>query len=145
LGDAASLRRVLRNLGDNAARHASGRIALSLAERNGTVALLVDDDGPGIAEADRGRVLERCVRLDDARARDAGGSGLGLAMVAELVAAHGGTVRIANGALGGARVELRLPGADEPGDCRPQARRSSWPAERAFRFVQPTIRHRAAY
>jgi Histidine kinase-, DNA gyrase B-, and HSP90-like ATPase len=116
----------------------AGRIALSLAERNGTVALLVDDDGPGIPEADRGRVLERFVRLDDARARDAGGSGLGLAMVAELVAAHGGTVRIANGALGGARVELRLPGADEPGDCRPT--RSPQLAEQPFSDVQGPFR-----
>ncbi|MFL6294628.1 MAG: ATP-binding protein, partial [Actinomycetes bacterium] len=69
-GDAAGLRRVLRNLGDNAARHAAGRLAFSLAETDGLVLLGVDDDGPGIPEADRRRVLERFVRLDDARARD---------------------------------------------------------------------------
>ena len=62
------------------------------------------------------RVLQRFVRLDEARARDAGGSGLGLAIVAELVAAHGGTIDIGDSPLGGARLELRLPGAAVPGD-----------------------------
>jgi signal transduction histidine kinase len=94
-GDVAGLRQVLRNLGDNAARHASTRVWFALAEHNGAVVLTVDDDGPGIPVADRERVLQRFVRLDDARARDAGGSGLGLAIVAELVAAHGGTIDMA--------------------------------------------------
>jgi signal transduction histidine kinase len=115
-GDAAGLRRVLRNLGDNAARHAAGRLAFSLAETDGRVLLGVDDDGPGIPEADRRRVLERFVRLDDARARDDGGSGLGLAIVAELATAHGGTVAVAPSALGGARVEVTLPRLADPGD-----------------------------
>jgi signal transduction histidine kinase len=110
-GDADALRRVLRNLGDNAARHAGGRVGFALAERDGAVVLAVDDDGPGIPAADRERVLKRFVRLDDARARDAGGSGLGLAIVAELVAAHGGAVRVAGSPLGGARVEVSLPRA----------------------------------
>jgi signal transduction histidine kinase len=108
-GDPAALRRLVRNLADNAARHAGGRLAFSLAERDGLVLLEVDDDGPGIPEADRQRVFERFVRLDGARARDDGGSGLGLAIVAELVAAHGGTVAIASSPLGGARVEVTLP------------------------------------
>jgi signal transduction histidine kinase len=108
-GDAAGLRRVLRNLGDNAARHAGTQVAFSVSERDGLVRLLVDDDGPGIPEADRERVFERFVRLDDARARDDGGSGLGLAIVAELVAAHGGTVTITASPAGGTRVEVALP------------------------------------
>jgi signal transduction histidine kinase len=115
-GDAAGLRRVLRNLGDNAARHAAGRLAFSLAERDGLVLLGVDDDGPGIPEADRERVFERFVRLDDARARDDGGSGLGLAIVAELARAHGGTVAVAPSPLGGARVQVTLPRLADPGD-----------------------------
>ena len=115
-GDAAGLRRVLRNLGDNAARHARGRLAFSVAEHDGAVLLWVDDDGPGIPGADRERVFERFVRLDDARARDAGGSGLGLAIVAEVVAAHGGTVAVARSPLGGARVEVTLPRLGDPGD-----------------------------
>jgi signal transduction histidine kinase len=113
-GDAAGLRRVLRNLGDNASRHARERLALSVAERDATVVLAVDDDGPGIPDADRERVFERFVRLDGARARDDGGSGLGLAIVAELVAAHGGTVVAAAGPLGGARVEVTLPRLADP-------------------------------
>ncbi|MGH8885219.1 MAG: sensor histidine kinase, partial [Egibacteraceae bacterium] len=115
-GDTSGLRRVLRNLSDNAARHAHGRINLALAERDGTVFLAVDDDGSGIPEAERERVFERFVRLDDARSRDEGGSGLGLAIVSELVAAHGGTVVITDSSLGGARIEVSLPGVGEPGD-----------------------------
>jgi signal transduction histidine kinase len=108
-GDAAALRRMVRNLADNAARHAGGRLAFSVAERDGVVLLEVDDDGPGIPEADRERVFERFVRLDDARARDDGGSGLGLAIVAELAAAHGGTVAAGSSPLGGTRVAVTLP------------------------------------
>jgi signal transduction histidine kinase len=114
-GDVAGLRRVLRNLGDNAARHAGSRVWFALAERDGAVVLAVDDDGPGIPLADRQRVLQRFVRLDDARTRDAGGSGLGLAIVAELVAAHGGTIGVGDSPFGGARLELRFPGAAAPG------------------------------
>jgi signal transduction histidine kinase len=115
-GDAAGLGRVLRNLGDNASRHARERLALSVAERDATVVLAVDDDGPGIPEADRERVFERFVRLDDARARDDGGSGLGLAIVAELVGAHGGAVVAAASPLGGARVEVTLPRLPDPAE-----------------------------
>ena len=115
-GDISGLRRVLRNLGDNAARHARTRIQFALAAHDSAVVLAVDDDGPGIPDRDRDRVLERFVRLDDARARDAGGSGLGLAIAAELVAAHGGTIGIAGSALGGARIEVHLPGGGPPGD-----------------------------
>jgi len=114
-GDGAALRRIVRNLADNAARHAAGRLAFSVAEHDGTVRLGVEDDGPGIPVADRERVFERFVRLDDARTRDDGGSGLGLAIVAELVAAHGGTVAIVTGTLGGARVEVVLPRPTGPG------------------------------
>ena len=115
-GDTAGLRRVLRNLGDNAARHARSRINFALEERNGTVFLAVEDDGSGIPQAERTRVFERFVRLDDARSRDGGGSGLGLAIVSELVAAHGGTVVIADSSLGGARIEVSLPGVRQPSD-----------------------------
>jgi signal transduction histidine kinase len=113
-GDAAGLRRVLRNLGENASRHARSRVAFALAAENGNLLLAVDDDGPGIPQSERAVVLERFVRLDDARARDAGGSGLGLAIVSQVVEAHGGRVTIADSPLGGARVEVRLPGSDHP-------------------------------
>jgi len=109
LGDRLQLRRMLRNLVDNAARHARGRVVLSLAETYGAVVLRVDDDGPGIPVEHRVRVFERFVRLDDARTRDGGGSGLGLAVVAEIAAAHGGSVTVGDSPLGGARFEMRVP------------------------------------
>ncbi|MFF3879084.1 sensor histidine kinase [Streptomyces sp. NPDC001978] len=111
-GDERGLRRVLRNLADNAAHHARSHVAFALVERDGTVTLTVDDDGPGIPETERERVFERFVRLDDARARDDGGTGLGLAIVAEIVRAHDGSVTIAGSSLGGARFEVNLPGGD---------------------------------
>jgi signal transduction histidine kinase len=116
LGNAGALRRVLRNLGENAARHARSRIAFTLADTGSEVVLTVDDDGPGIPAAERARVLERFIRLDDARDRDSGGSGLGLAIVAELVTAHGGTLRIEDAPGGGARLRLTFP----PGDPDPE-------------------------
>ncbi|MEO7295536.1 MAG: ATP-binding protein [Candidatus Limnocylindria bacterium] len=112
-GDAAGLRRVVANIVENAARHARSQVDLAVMERGEEVIFRVDDDGAGITEADRDRVFERFVRLDAARARDAGGSGLGLAIVAELVAAHNGSVEISDSPLGGARVEVRLPRAQD--------------------------------
>ncbi len=118
-GDAEALSRVVRNLVDNAARHAATAVTLRLGEVDGEVdgddavdaqvRLVVADDGPGIPPAERERVLERFVRLDDARTRDAGGSGLGLAIVAAIVAAHGGRVQVGEAAAGGAAVEVTLP------------------------------------
>jgi signal transduction histidine kinase len=113
LGDPGGLRRMLRNLADNAARHASSAVALGLTTQDGSLVVTVDDDGPGIPAESRQRVLDRFVRLADARARDEGGSGLGLAIVTELVAAHGGGVRIAQAPLGGARVVITLPGVQD--------------------------------
>jgi len=112
-GDPDGLRRMVSNLAENAGRHARGRVAFSVVEDGDEVRLRVEDDGPGIAPADRDRVFERFVRLDAARARDAGGSGLGLAIVAELVEAHGGSTVIGESPLGGAMVEVRLPRATD--------------------------------
>lgn len=110
-GDAPHLARLVRNIGENAARHTRTVVAFSLGVAGGEIELAVDDDGPGIPPEERERVFDRFVRLDEARARDAGGSGLGLAIVAQLVAAHGGSVRVRDSALGGARIEVRLPRA----------------------------------
>lgn len=108
-GDEGQLRRVVLNLADNAARHARSQVAFSLTEGTGRTRLCVDDDGGGVPECERQRVFERFVRLDDARTRDEGGYGLGLAIVAEIVAAHGGTVTVGRSPLGGARFEVVLP------------------------------------
>ena len=108
-GDADALRRMLRNVGENAARHASTRVDITLVERGDVVVLTVDDDGPGIPESERARVLQRFVRLDEARSRDDGGSGLGLSIVDEVVRAHGGSLSIEQSPLGGARITVTLP------------------------------------
>ena len=83
-------------------------LAVHADEPDGTVVLVVEDDGQGVPEADRRRVFERFVRLDEARARDGGGSGLGLAIVREIAAAHGGAVSVEEGARGGARFVVTL-------------------------------------
>nr|WP_281363963.1 ATP-binding protein [Microbacterium immunditiarum] len=107
--DAALVRQAVRNLVDNAARHARTRVVLSSDVADGMALVTVDDDGPGVPPDQRERVFERFVRLDDARSRDAGGSGLGLAIVREIAVRHGGSARLAESLLGGARAELRLP------------------------------------
>lgn len=109
LGDHDELVRVLANLVDNALRHADAHVSLCVERRGGRVALLVDDDGPGVPAADRERVLQRFTRLDDARGRDAGGSGLGLAIVRELLARRGGRLVLSDAPLGGLRAEVLLP------------------------------------
>ena len=109
---------MVQNLVDNAARHADAVVALAVRETEDGVELVVEDDGPGIPAEHRQRVFDRFVRLDEARARDAGGSGLGLAIVQEIVTAHGGTVDVSSSGLGGARFVVRLPGAAGP--ARPE-------------------------
>ena len=111
-GDEVALQRILRNLGDNAARHATSTVAFTLTDTDGTVELVVDDDGAGIAPVDRDRIFERFVRMDEARSRDDGGSGLGLAIVAELAATHQASIEVTDSPLGGARFQLRFPAAD---------------------------------
>lgn len=110
-GDARMLARAVRNLTDNAARHARGRVAVAVRALGDAVEIVVDDDGAGIPVADRPRVLDRFVRLDEGRARDAGGSGLGLAIVADVAAAHEGAVEVGESPDGGARFTVRLPAA----------------------------------
>lgn len=111
LGNRDDLTSMVRNLLDNAARHAAGTVAVSLSAGGGEVVLVVDDDGSGIPEADRQRVFERFTRLEEGRSRDSGGTGLGLAVVKRVVESHGGTVAVADSPLGGARVVVRLPAA----------------------------------
>ncbi len=110
-GDVRLLGQLVRNLADNAARHARSAVAVGVAERDGHVQLTVDDDGAGVPVAERERVFERFVRLDEARARDAGGSGLGLAIVRAVAEAEGGSVRVEDSPLGGARFTVVLPTA----------------------------------
>jgi signal transduction histidine kinase len=101
--------RVIANLVDNAARHARSGVRLTVSRRDDNARLVVDDDGPGIPAAERERVFERFARLDDARARDAGGAGLGLALVKAIAERHHGRVVIDDAPLGGARLIVELP------------------------------------
>ena len=103
------LAHAVSNLVDNAARYASSAVQITLSCFDDTVRIMVDDDGPGIAPADRERVFERFTRLDDSRARAQGGSGLGLAVVRAIVSRHHGRIRIDDSPLGGARFVVELP------------------------------------
>ncbi|OXM54623.1 sensor histidine kinase [Amycolatopsis alba] len=111
LGNHGRLERLLRNLVDNAQRHTRTAVDVTVSTVDEFAVLTVTDDGPGIPAEDRERVFDRFVRLDDGRARDDGGAGLGLAIVAEIAHAHGGTVEVADHD-GGARFVVRLPAAD---------------------------------
>jgi signal transduction histidine kinase len=107
-GDPDALVRVVQNLLDNAIKHAHTQVRISLVTTAGTATLVVADDGPGVPEPDRQRVFERFTRLDDARSRDAGGFGLGLAIVRDVVESHGGEVRVDDNNPG-ARFTVTLP------------------------------------
>ncbi|MGW1431103.1 ATP-binding protein [Streptomyces sp. NPDC002431] len=112
-GSRGQLARVLGNLLDNAERHARGAVAVGVrAAGRGGVVVSVDDDGAGVPPGQRERIFERFVRLDDARSRDDGGAGLGLAIARDVAVRHGGTLTVGEAREGGARFELRLPGAD---------------------------------
>ena len=108
VGDAPLLTRAVRNLLDNAARHATTRVTITVRSNGQDAEFTVADDGPGIPASDRIRVLERFTRLDDARARDTGGVGLGLAIVDDIVKIHGGRLTITDNAPG-ARITMTLP------------------------------------
>ncbi|MEU1291273.1 HAMP domain-containing sensor histidine kinase [Streptomyces sp. NPDC005840] len=115
--------RLLRNLVDNAARHAEHRVRITVRDEDPWVVLTVHDDGPGVPAEEAERVFERFVRLDDARSRDHGGTGLGLAIARDLAESHGGTLILVPGpgtgtgtgtGTGGACFRLRLPRAAAP-------------------------------
>jgi signal transduction histidine kinase len=112
LGDSAQLTRALRNLLDNAERHAASQITLSLGEVNGQAVLTITDDGPGISAENAERVFERFGRLDEARSSETGGTGLGLAIARDIVERHDGSIQLTRIDGPGASFEVRLPLAD---------------------------------
>lgn len=109
-GNAQLLGRVIRNLSENAARHATSRIRLSLFKNEaGWLLLEVEDDGAGVPVAQREAIFERFARLDESRNRDLGGSGLGLAIVQQIATSYTGKVWVEDSELGGAKFVLQLP------------------------------------
>ena len=113
----AALRRALRNLLENAAAY-GGRAAARIERDDAETRVVIDDEGPGIPEADLERVFEPFVRLEASRSRETGGSGLGLAIARGIVRGHGGDIVLANRAEGGLRATVALPGV---GGHRPPA------------------------
>ncbi len=104
-GSRSQLGRVLGNLLDNAQRHAVSSVRVAVVREGEWAVLRVEDDGPGVPESERERIFERFVRLDDARARDDGGAGLGLAIARDVAVRHGGSLAVRTGSV----FELRLP------------------------------------
>ncbi|MFA1549425.1 sensor histidine kinase [Actinomadura chokoriensis] len=102
------LGRALGNLLANAERYAVTRIEVNARAVGEEAVIEIRDDGPGIPPADRDRVFERFARLDPARSRDKGGSGLGLPIARQIAMSHGGSLHVADDACG-ARLVLRLP------------------------------------
>ncbi|MFD4662183.1 sensor histidine kinase [Streptomyces halstedii] len=109
-GSRGQLARVIGNLLDNAERHAERSVAVTVRAEGRDVCLEVADDGTGVPPPERERIFERFVRLDDARTRDDGGAGLGLALARDIVSRHGGTLTVDTSPRGGAAFTLRLPG-----------------------------------
>ena len=110
-GDEGDLEEMAGNLLDNACKWSNGKIGISMfAERGASGSMLlikIEDDGPGLTEAEAAEALRRGIRLDEKQP----GSGLGLDIVKELVDVYGGSLRLKPSVLGGLLAELRLPGA----------------------------------
>jgi signal transduction histidine kinase len=107
-GDKALLERAFFNLFDNAQRHGHGLSAVRIQQADEHVVVLIDDHGPGVPPAERERIFERFATNRAARGSSSG-TGLGLALVAECVAAHGGSVWCTDHDGRGARFVVRLP------------------------------------
>jgi signal transduction histidine kinase len=107
--DPARTRRSIGNLVSNAARYCNGEVRISAHLTDDWVTVDIDDDGIGVPGSDRERIFEPFVRLDDARARDTGGIGLGLAISRQIAQSHGGTLTVHTSDLGGARFRWRIP------------------------------------
>ncbi|WP_108934533.1 sensor histidine kinase [Streptomyces ardesiacus] len=110
--DPQRIRQVLDNLLTNAAVHTppGTRVCVTVSAAPGTARVSVADTGPGVPAADRDRVFDRFYRVDKARSRDRGGSGLGLSVAASLVRAHGGTIELGD-APGATVFTVTLPAA----------------------------------
>ena len=122
--DRRRIGQVVRNLLDNATRHATATVRIETHATGSEATIRVADDGPGIPSPDREKIFERFVRLDEARSREAGGTGLGLSVVRSIVEAHNGRITVGDDSdLGGAVITVVLPtGQDHDLGSPPVAR-----------------------
>ena len=120
MGDPVALRQVVDNLLKNVRAHTPRGTAtmVRVGQVDDRAVVEVEDDGPGLADDDAALVFERFFRSDPSRSRHTGGAGLGLAIVASIVEAHGGSVEVGRGESGGALFRVVL-----------QLRRSCWPTQ----------------
>lgn len=109
--NASELTSVVRNLVDNAARHAHSSVWASVRDEGPWVVLRVEDDGDGVGPDARDRIFERFARLEEGRSRDAGGAGLGLSLSRRIVEHHGGRIHVEDRPGGGAAFVVTLPSA----------------------------------
>lgn len=107
-GDPTLVEQLVVNLLENAVRHANRSVRVTTGTDDNGAFVQVDDDGPGIPANRRDEVLRRFTRLEDARDRDSGGLGLGLAIAADIVHAHDGAIEVRESELGGACIHARL-------------------------------------
>jgi len=112
-GDLNALQEILQNLLDNAVRYTlpSGRITVTATAKNGEVVIAVSDTGIGIPKADQERIFERFYRVDAARSRESGGTGLGLSVAKHLVEAQGGHIEVQSEIGRGSTFSVFLPSA----------------------------------
>jgi signal transduction histidine kinase len=103
---------MVRNLADNAVRHAETTVRFGVREHDAVSVVTVADDGPGIPREDRERIFERFARLDESRSRDDGGTGLGLSIVRDIVQRHGGSITVDAIPGSGTRFIVELPRLD---------------------------------
>ena len=103
-----ALKRALTNLLDNAVKYGS-RARAAITSANNGVEITIDDDGPGIPEAELAKVIQPFYRVEDSRSRDTGGTGLGLAIALAIVQAQGGELTLSNRPGGGLRAAIKLP------------------------------------
>ncbi|MDF2177903.1 ATP-binding protein [Aliiglaciecola sp. CAU 1673] len=109
LADGHFVQRALQNIVQNALRYAKTRVEVSTRIESSNLDIMIDDDGPGVAEADRQKIFEPFFRPDHSRDRKRGGAGLGLAIVRRIQQWHGGSCWVETSPLGGARFVLRYP------------------------------------
>ncbi|MBT3237793.1 MAG: HAMP domain-containing protein [Rhodospirillaceae bacterium] len=103
-----AFQRAVTNLIENATRYAD-HVSVRAGQRDDVIEITIDDDGPGIPEAQREDVFKPFFRIDQSRNLDTGGVGLGMSIARDVVRGHGGDIELADGPGGGLRARIRLP------------------------------------